>query len=108
MDLRRRIVMDDVTFSAAILAERRSMPKPVAGTSDARLREVAMEFEAVYLAEVLAGMGVGREPETFGGGFGAEAFRSFLNEAYAERFVRRGGTGIADMVYRQLRGAIEP
>ena len=84
------------------------MPKPVAGTSDARLREVAMEFEAVYLAEVLAGMGVGREPETFGGGFGAEAFRSFLNEAYAERFVRRGGTGIADMVYRQLRGAIEP
>lgn len=100
--------MDDVTFSTAALAARRAIPEPSAGAADARLREAAMEFEAVYLAEMLSNMGVGREPETFGGGFGAEAFRSFLNEAYAERFVRDGGTGIAEMVYRQLRGAIEP
>jgi Rod binding domain-containing protein len=100
--------MDEVRFPSAAPLERRAIPKPAAGTSDARLREVAMEFEAVYMAEMLTGMGMGREPETFGGGFGAEAFRSFLNEAYAERFVRRGGAGIADMVYRQLRGAIEP
>ena len=100
--------MDEVTLPAAVLAERRAIPKPAADASDARLREAAMEFEAVYLAEMLSSMGMGREPEAFGGGFGAEAFRSFLNEAYAERFVRRGGTGIAEMVYRQLRGAIEP
>ena len=57
----------------------------------------------VYLTEMLTHMGVAREPETFGGGFGAEAFQSLLNEAYAERIVERGGTGIAETVYRQLR-----
>ena len=37
-----------------------------------------MDFEKVYLAEMLNNMGVAREPETFGGGFGAEAFQSLL------------------------------
>jgi len=100
--------MDEVRLPAAGLPVQRAILKPATGTTDARLREAAMAFEAIYLAEMLTSMGVAREPETFGGGFGAEAFRSFLNEAYAERFVRRGGTGIAEMVYRQLRGAIEP
>jgi hypothetical protein len=31
-----------------------------------------------------------------------------LNEAYAERIVERGGTGIAELVYRQLREAMVP
>jgi len=100
--------MDEVRLPAAGLPAQRAIPKPAAGATDARLREAAMAFETIYLAEMLTSMGVAREPETFGGGFGAEAFRSFLNEAYAERFVRRGGAGIAEMVYRQLRGAIEP
>jgi flagellar protein FlgJ len=100
--------VDEVTFPTPGLAVQRAIPKPAGGTTDAQLRDAAMAFEAVYLAEMLTNMGVAREPETFGGGFGAEAFRSFLNEAYAERFVRRGGTGIAEMVYRQLRGAIAP
>jgi flagellar protein FlgJ len=100
--------MDEVTFPAAGPPVQRAIPKPAAASTDAQLRAAAMAFEAIYLAEMLTTMGVAREPETFGGGFGAEAFRSFLNEAYAERFVRRGGTGIADMVYRQLRGAIAP
>ena len=100
--------MDEVTLPAAVLAERRAVPKPAAATTDARLRAAAVEFEAVYLAQMLTSMGVAREPETFGGGFGAEAFASFLREAYAERFVQRGGAGITEMVYRQLRGAIEP
>lgn len=100
--------MDELTFPAADLAVRRAVSQPVAGSTDASLREAATEFETIYLAEMLADMGVSREPDTFGGGFGAEAFRSFLTEAYAERIVRRGGTGIAEMVYRQLRGAIEP
>lgn len=100
--------MSEVTFPAATFAARRAIEQPVAGTSDARLREAAQDFETVYLTEMLTKMGVAREPETFGGGFGAEAFQSLLNEAYAERIVGRGGTGIAEMVYRQLRDAIAP
>jgi flagellar protein FlgJ len=100
--------MNDVTFPATTPSARGAVKQPVAGTTDARLRQAALDFEAVYLTEMLTNMGVAREPETFGGGFGAEAFQSLLNGAYAERIVGRGGTGIAEMVYRQLRGTIVP
>jgi flagellar protein FlgJ len=100
--------MSEVAFPAAALAVRRSIEQPVAAKTDARLREAAMAFETVYLSEMLTNMGVAREPETFGGGFGAEAFQPLLNEAYAERIVGRGGIGIAEAVYRQLRGAVVP
>ena len=100
--------MNEVAFPAATFAMRRAIEQPAAGTTDARLRQAALEFETVFLTEMLTNMGVVREPETFGGGFGAEAFQSLLNEAYAERIVGRGGTGIAEAVYRQLRAAIVP
>jgi peptidoglycan hydrolase FlgJ len=100
--------MNEVAFPAATFAVRRAIEQPVAGTSDAQLRQAAQDFETVYLTEMLTNMGVAREPETFGGGFAAEAFQSLLNEAYAERIVQRGGTGIAEAIYRQLRGALVP
>jgi peptidoglycan hydrolase FlgJ len=100
--------MSEVTFPAAAFPVRRAIEQPVAGTTDAQLREAAEAFETVYLSEMLTNMGVAREPETFGGGFGAEAFQPLLNEAYAEHIVERGGTGIAELVYRQLRDAIVP
>ena len=96
--------MNDVALPAATLTVRRAVEQPAGGTTDAQLRRAAQDFETVYLTEVLGNMGVAREPETFGGGFAAEAFQSLLNEAYAERIVGRGGTGIAEMVYRELRG----
>jgi Rod binding domain-containing protein len=100
--------MNEVAFPAASVAVRRAIEQPVATATDAQLRQAAQDFETVYLTEMLTKMGVAREPETFGGGFGAEAFQSLLNEAYAERIVGRGGTGIAEMVYRQLRESLVP
>jgi Rod binding domain-containing protein len=100
--------MSEVTFPAATFVVRRAIEQPAAGTTDAQLREAAKAFETVYLSEMLTNMGVAREPETFGGGFGAEAFQSLLTEAYAERIVERGSTGIAELVYRQLREAMVP
>ncbi len=100
--------MNEVAIPTATFAVRRAIEQPVAGAADAELRQAARDFETVYLTEMLTTMGVAREPEAFGGGFAAEAFQSLLNEAYAERIVGRGGTGIAELVYRQLRGAITP
>ena len=100
--------MNEVAIPAATLPVQRPVRQPLAGAADAELRKAASAFEAVYLAEMLTKMGVGSEPETFGGGFGAEAFQPLLNEAYAERIVGRGGTGIAELVYRQLRAATAP
>ena len=101
-------LMSEVAFPAATLAVRRTVDQPGAGTPMPSCARRPWTFETVYLSEMLTHMGVAREPETFGGGFGAEAFQSLLNEAYAERIVGRGGIGIAEMVYRQLRAAIAP
>lgn len=100
--------MNEVTFPAATFPVRRAVEQPAASAADAELWRASRDFETVYLSEMLTRMGVAREPEAFGGGFAAEAFQSLLNEAYAERIVGSGGTGIAAMVYRQLRGAITP
>jgi peptidoglycan hydrolase FlgJ len=78
--------------------------QPVRGPEDASLRRAVSDFETVFLAEMLDVMGIGREPTGFGGGFGAEAFRSFLHEAYAKELVSAGGIGIAESLYRQLTG----
>lgn len=97
--------MDPVILPPTDLLARRPVPQPPAHAADAELRKAAKDFEAVFLAQMFTTMGLGREPETFGGGFGAQAFGSLLNEAYAERIAARGGLGIAEAVYRQLAGA---
>lgn len=99
------VLMDHVmSTTASPRAPGLLAPSP-RGATDARLRQATAEFEAVFLAEMLSAMGLGRQPKAFGGGFGSEAFQSFLHEAYAENLVRRGGVGIADALYRQAQGA---
>jgi Rod binding domain-containing protein len=97
--------MDPVILPPTDLLARRPVPQPSARAPDPQLLEAAKDFEAVFVAEMLTTMGLGREPEAFGGGFGAQAFGSLLNEAYAERIVGRGGLGIAEAVYRRLTAA---
>jgi Rod binding domain-containing protein len=97
--------MDPVILPPSDLLARRPVPQPPARATDPQLLKAAKDFEAVFVAEMLTTMGLGREPEAFGGGFGAQAFGSLLNEAYAERIVGRGGLGIAEAVYRRLTAA---
>ena len=68
----------------------------------AALREVSVAFEAVFLAQMLDYAGVGRPPETFGGGAGEEAFRGHLVQEQATLMAERGGIGLADTIYRQM------
>jgi flagellar protein FlgJ len=96
--------MDVLPLSATGTPGSAADPGRDRGVEDASLRRAAANFEAVFLAEMLNVMGLGREPSGFGGGFGAEAFQSFLHEAYARELVRRGGVGIADTLYQQLKG----
>lgn len=64
-----------------------------------RLREVAIEFEAVFLSQVLRGMSVGLGPDSL---FGKEPFGSLLADEYARLLARTGGVGIAEATYREL------
>ncbi len=79
---------------------------PDSSMPDARLRRAAMEFEAVFLAEMLRYTGIGDVPEAFGGGVGEEGFASMLIDEYAEAIARTRPLGIAERVYRSLGGSL--
>jgi Rod binding domain-containing protein len=67
------------------------------------VRRVAVEFEAIFLSEMLAPMFEGLETDGLGGGgMGEEIFRPMLVERYAEALSRAGGVGIADSIVREL------
>ncbi|GHA89382.1 hypothetical protein GCM10009069_10570 [Algimonas arctica] len=74
----------------------------VAGAKDtAALKEVAKDFEAAFIAQMLTHSGLA-ESLTSGEGKMASAFGSFYVEQLAERMADQGGIGMADSIYRQL------
>ena len=82
--------------------ERAPQSPPQAKKPDP-LRQVAIEFEAVFISEMLKHSGVNKSSETMGGGFGEEAFASMLNDAYAKALADTGGFGLADKIYDAMR-----
>ena len=71
-------------------------------------RRVAEEFEAVFIAQMLTPMFETLETDgLFGGGPGAEIYRSMMVEEYSKTIARAGGLGIADAVQRELLGLQE-
>jgi peptidoglycan hydrolase FlgJ len=72
------------------------------------LQKRAIEFEAVYLAQMLQPMfdDLNAE-EPFGGGFGEDVWRSQQVQEYGKAIAENGGIGIADAVARQLIQAQE-
>jgi len=71
--------------------------------SHAKAREVAEDFESVFLNTMFQQMSTGIEGEgPFGGGAGTGVWRSMLTDQYARTFAKNGGIGIADQVYRSL------
>lgn len=78
-----------------------SAPAPTQAADEAR--RAAEEFEAVFLAEMLAPMFEGIDSDGLGGGgMGEQIFRPMLVERYAESITRSGGVGIADSIVREL------
>lgn len=88
-------------------APLRGAPLPVVSAlppaPDARLQQVAQEFESVFIAQMLAPMFEGLDTQGLGGGgFGEQIFRPMLIERYAEALSKAGGVGIAESVMREL------
>jgi flagellar protein FlgJ len=80
-----------------------SQPARAADNATNDVRRAAEEFEAVFLAEMLAPMFDGLETDGLGGGgMGEQIFRPMLVERYAESISRSGGVGIADSIVREL------
>ncbi len=72
------------------------------GSVDPRLREVAEEFESVFLAQVLQTMNAGLGgPGPMGDGDN-EAWAGMLQEEYGRLISRSGGIGVADALMREM------
>jgi flagellar protein FlgJ len=68
-----------------------------------RLRTQAQDFEVQFVNSMFQQMYAGLEGDgPFGNSTGVGPWRSFLTEEYAKNFVKRGGIGIADSVYKSL------
>jgi len=65
---------------------------------------VGQQLETVFLAEMLKAGGVGKTPESFGGGTGEDQFASFLREAQAREMVRAGGIGLSNHFAASMGG----
>ena len=83
--------------------QRLPIHAPAQHQSDARLREVAQDLEATFLAEMLKSAGFGKPRESFGGGSGEDQFGSFLRQAQAEEMVKAGGIGLAERLFDVLK-----
>lgn len=70
---------------------------------DERLWLLAQKLESTFLAEMLKHAGFGEAREEMGGGVGEEQFASFLREEHAAALVRRGGIGLAEHLFRNLK-----
>ncbi|HYD97784.1 MAG TPA: rod-binding protein [Alphaproteobacteria bacterium] len=101
--------MSEIAPAAAFAAQ----PSPLLAGSGARppakaaspeaARKAGVEFETMFLAQMMAPMfdTVGVD-DTFGGGFAEEQFRSLLTNEYAQQIARGRGVGIADAVAREM------
>ena len=78
-------------------------PSNVQSARDTKLMQAAQELEASFLAEMLKSAGLGKTPESFGGGAGEDQFSSFLVREQARAMVESGGIGLAQSLFEALK-----
>ena len=72
-------------------------------SAEARARETAVQFETMFITQMLEQMTTGLKSDpNFGGGPAEGIHRSMLNEEYAKQIAKRGGIGVADAIYREM------
>lgn len=77
--------------------------------TDTRLREVAAQFEAVFVRQLFAAMRATLpEGGAIDAGHAEDLFSQMLDEQVSELSAGRSGRGLADAIYRQLRRQVEP
>lgn len=77
-------------------------------TPKEQARQVAEQFEGIFINQMLSGMfeGIGDE-DAFNGGFAEETYRGLMTETYADTIAKSGGIGLADNIMRELIGLQE-
>lgn len=69
-----------------------------------KLRKACVDFEAIILKQMLTTMRKSiPKSELFGGGYSEEMYQSMSDDELSKQMAMKG-TGMADMLYRQLTG----
>lgn len=73
------------------------------GASESKMDQVAQEFEAQFISQMLESMFSGLETDgPLGGGQAEDTYRSMLLDEYGKLISRSGGIGVADHVKREM------
>jgi len=93
-------------MSAALQAQITAPDAPAAGPGASvrpdALRASAQEFEAIFLAQVLAHLNPAPAGDGPGGSGDHGLFNAMFNEEMAKLISRSGGVGVADAVLREM------
>lgn len=91
------------TITASQVQQGRAITPPQPGTTKEQAHKAALDFESVYLAQMLQPMfNTVDVDDTFGGGNAEETWRGMLVEEYSKQIVKTGGIGIASTVEREM------
>ncbi len=94
-------LQNDISRQAAI--QRAKEAAKAKGVPDAKIDEVAQEFESVFLGQMLQHMFANVEQnELTGGGYAEDVYKSMMLDEYAKIISRTGGIGVADHVKREI------
>ncbi|HLU39210.1 MAG TPA: rod-binding protein [Planctomycetota bacterium] len=89
------------TTSIAASAPDRSAEPPAA-----RAREVAMQFEQLFVQQMVAAMRTSTSPAggdgMFGSGSGSDTYAAWFDRCMAEHLAHGGGIGLAPVIEREL------
>ena len=86
----------------------KAIPKTKGVREDAKLREAANEFEAIFIQQMLKSMRkTSFESELLPKSEGEKIFRSMLDEQYAKLSAKSGNLGLGQMIYQQLKSNLE-
>jgi flagellar protein FlgJ len=99
-----------VVDAAPSLGIHRGLPSTVDGRDPEAIRQVAIQFESLFLHQVFKTMrATVPEGELSDAGFGGKVFTDMLDQQYADMASSTGQLGIADAIVRQFTaGDLDP
>ncbi len=96
-------MMNINTSSTSKLSAGQKAKMASKGASPEKMDEVAKEFEAQFISQMLESMFSGIETDgPMGGGEAESTYRSMLTNEYGKLISRAGGIGVADHVKREM------
>ncbi|MFP4331515.1 MAG: rod-binding protein [Alkalispirochaetaceae bacterium] len=90
---------------ASVEQTANALQRRVAGAGDAELREVAEQFESLFLKQMLDTMRstLNEENRLIDTGMAGDIFEDMLYEEYSKIMAKRGSFGIAELIVDQFQ-----